>query len=126
MAVLAKVKAESLAEMDRIEAAVFRFSRRVRAFVDAFPDDMPTPASITPTYRGGEGTERDSRSYFHMSYLSRVGVEAWAARWGTDVTSDPGREPGWGDYVSAESVVDGMRVIVGCIEYAAEPAGGAG
>jgi len=128
IAALASAKAKALADLERTEAAVFRFSHRFRAFLAAWPDDMPAPTSITPVYKDGEGRNAPgwgADSYVHLTYVGLQGVEVCAARWGTDIIRDPGAEPSWGDYVSTETVFDGMRVLTGCIDLPDKPVGGA-
>lgn len=129
IAALAEAKAQALVKLEQTEAAVFRFSHQVRAFLAAWPDDMPTPVGITPAYNNHAGhgsTERGSASYLHFTYMSRQGVEAWAARWDTDVVCDVGAYASGANHVRAESTVDGLRVVAAFIEHTAEPAGGEG
>lgn len=128
IAALAEAKNDALAKLQQTEATVFRFSHRVRAFLAAWPDDMPTPVGITPTFNAHPGhgsTEPGSASYLHFTYMSRQGVEAWAARWGTDVVCDVGAYSSGANHVFAEGTIDGLRVVAAFIEYASGHTDGA-
>jgi len=121
MAALALNKTKALAELEQIEAAMFRFSHRVRAFLAAWPEDMPPAGSVVPRFqdrRDDTTGERGGKSYVQLVYGGRQGVEAWAARWGTDVTSDPTAYSDGAVYVSAESDVDGLHLVASGVGYA--------
>lgn len=109
----------ALAELAEFEGAAFRFGHQVRAFLAAFPEDLPAPNSVLPRFLDGSTDDDGKRvpggaSYVHLVGLTEAGVQAWAAFLGTQVARTVTVEP---DYVNvtvrAEGGLDGLQVCVG-------------
>ncbi|MCZ0996385.1 hypothetical protein O1L44_30025 [Streptomyces noursei] len=55
-------------ELEAFEAAVFQFGQRTRAFLDAFPTDLPEPVAVLPKFANGYG----ATSYLHLTCAART------------------------------------------------------
>jgi len=97
-------------ELEAFEAAVFQFGQRTRAFLDAFPADLPEPLAVLPNFASGYG----SRSILHLALAEPDQVAAWAERLGVPVTRSCDDADGMA-FVRAEGVLDGTRLFLGCM-----------
>ena len=112
------IRKRALAELTQFEGAVFRFGHQVRAFLAAFPEDVPAPNSVLPRFLDGSADDGEripgGGSYVHLVGLTEAGVQAWASFLGTQVARKVTVEP---EYVHvgfrAEGYVDGLHVCVG-------------
>ncbi|MEV4858958.1 hypothetical protein [Streptomyces ossamyceticus] len=107
-------------ELEAFEAAVFQFGQRTRAFLDAFPADLPEPLSVLPKFASEYGpTEYGARSYLHLVFAGPDGVKAWAERLGVPVARSCDDADGMA-FVRAQGVLDGISLFVGCMTPATD------
>ncbi|MFU0241699.1 hypothetical protein ACKI1J_38915 [Streptomyces scabiei] len=107
-------------ELEAFEAAVFQFGQRTRAFLDAFPADLPEPVAALPKFASDYGpTGYGAKSYLHLTFVGPDDVQAWADRLGVPVTRDCDHGNGM-TFVRADGVLDGTSLFVGCMTPATE------
>ncbi|MEH0564684.1 hypothetical protein QBA57_39825 [Streptomyces scabiei] len=107
--------ARTYRELDAFEAVVFQFGQRARAFLNAFPTDLPEPISVIPRFPSGYGpTDYAANSYLHLTVAGPDDVAAWAERLGAPVTRSLDHADGLA-FVRADGVLGGARLFVGCM-----------
>ncbi|NEB00593.1 hypothetical protein [Streptomyces sp. SID13726] len=116
IAALAEAKSQGLARLGQLEAGLFRFAMGVRAFLDAFPEDLPAPSRISPHF-----SDTAPSCFLHLVCQNRTAVELWAARLDAPVKTEP-HNPG-NVHLNTTGLLDGLRVSVSCIDVA-DPADG--
>lgn len=115
------IREGALAELAEFEAAVFRFGHQVRAFLAAFPEDMPAPSRVLPRFLNGSTVGGElfpgGESYVHLVGLTEAEVHAWASLLQTQAERKVDVEP---EYVSvsvrAEGDWNGLRLYAGSTE----------